>query len=260
MRRRPERHYPTCAMRYGAEALDVNACPILQGESEMPDPPVVRLIICDDHRILGDALAMLVRMDPGLDLVAEPFERAASAVAAAIELRPDVVLMDVEFPAGMSGFDATREISTLAPAIKVVVMSGARDPDDLLVQAIAAGAAGFLPKTEAASRILSAVRQAAMGESLLDSATLVRVLHRVGDAKASRRAVDQRTARLTAREREILQRVSEGESNDDIAKSLVLSVHTVHTHVRNILVKLEVHSKLQAVALAVKAGAVTVRR
>lgn len=226
----------------------------------MPEPPPIRLLICDDHRVLSDALAMLVGMDQGLDLVAPPFDNAADAVASVLDLLPDVVLMDVELPGGMSGIDATREISSRAPRTKVVVMSGASHPDEILIEAIAAGAAGFLPKTEAASRLLGAVRSAANGESLLDSETLARVLHRVGDVKANRRALSLRTDRLTVREREILQRVSEGESNDDIASTLVLSVNTVHTHVRNILVKLEVHSKLQAVALAVKSGTVTVKR
>lgn len=226
----------------------------------MPEPRPIRLLICDDHRILGDAMAMLVRMDPQLELVADPFNRTESAVAAVAELQPDVVLMDVDFPSGMNGIEATRAIMTQRPATRVVVMSGSSDSDAMLVAAIGAGAAGFLPKSEAASKILEAVRAAANGESLLDSSTLMRVLRQVGDAKAHRGALDQKTSRLTNREVEILQSVAEGESNADIANDLFLSVHTVQTHVRNILVKLEVHSKLQAVALAVKAGAVTVTR
>ena len=230
------------------------------GEQGMPKALPIRVLICDDHRILSDAMAMLIGMESDLELVAEPFERAAPAIAAVAEFAPDVVLMDVELPGGTSGIEATRTITEQSPRTKVVVMSGSSDPDQMLVDAIGAGAAGFMPKTEAATKILGAVRAAASGESLLDSATLARVLRRVGDATAVRRALDRRTRRLTDREREILQRMSEGESNDDIAGSLFLSIHTVHTHVRNILVKLEVHSKLQAVALAVKAGVITVER
>lgn len=230
------------------------------GEQGMPKAPPIRVLICDDHRILSDAMAMLIGMESDLELVAEPFERAAPAIAAVAEFAPDVVLMDVELPGGTSGIEATRTITEQSPRTKVVVMSGSGDPDQVLVDAIGAGAAGFIPKTEAATKILGAVRAAASGESLLDSATLARVLRRVADARAVRQAVDRRTTRLTEREREILQRMSEGESNDDIAGSLFLSIHTVHTHVRNILVKLEVHSKLQAVALAVKAGVIIVKR
>jgi len=225
----------------------------------MPDSRPIRVLICDDHRILADALALMVGMDDGLELVADPFNQAETAVAAIAELQPDVVLMDVDLP-GMNGIEATRAIVTERPSTKVVVMSGSSDPDAMLVAAVGAGAAGFLPKTEAARTILGAVRAAASGESLLDSSTLMRVLRQVGDAKASRGALDQKTSRLTGREVEILQSVAEGESNADIANDLFLSVHTVQTHVRNILVKLEVHSKLQAVALAVKAGAVTVSK
>ena len=226
----------------------------------MPESRPIRIMICDDHRILGDAMAMLIGMDPLLELIAEPFNRAEVAVAAVTELQPDVVLMDVDFPSGMSGIEATRAIVTQLPSTKVVVMSGSSDPDAMLVAAIGAGAAGFLPKSEAASKILDAVRAAANGESLLDSATLMRVMRQVGDAKAKSGVLDQKAGRLTGREVEILQALAEGESNTDIAQDLFLSVHTVQTHVRNILVKLEVHSKLQAVALAVKAGAVTVTK
>ena len=90
---------------------------------------------------------MLVGMDEGLDLVAPPFDNAADAVAAVLDLLPDVVLMDVELPGGMSGIEATREISSRVPRTMVVVMSVSSDPDELLIEAIAAGASGFLPKT-----------------------------------------------------------------------------------------------------------------
>jgi DNA-binding NarL/FixJ family response regulator len=139
-------------------------------------------------------------------------------------------------------------------------MSGSADPDGVLVQALSAGAIGFLSKTEPASAILRAIRAAARGTSLVDTAMLDAVHGRVTIEKERRRIVERRTTRLTDREREVLQHVSEGKSDDEIAKSLFLSVHTVRTHVRNILIKLEVHSKLQAVALAVKTGAVTVKR
>jgi DNA-binding NarL/FixJ family response regulator len=235
-----------------------------QAGSERPadagGKPPISLLICDDHRILGDALAMLIRMDTGLNLLADPFNRADAAIEAAVSLTPDVVLMDVQLPGGTSGIDATRAITARSPKTKVVVMSGSGDPAGLLVEAIEAGAAGFLPKTEAANNILASIRAAANGESLLAPATLAWAMRRVSEARSARREIDQRTARLTEREREILQRMSEGESNGDIAADLFLSIHTINTHVRNILVKLEVHSKLQAVTWAVKSGAIAVNR
>jgi DNA-binding NarL/FixJ family response regulator len=227
---------------------------------EVPVKVPISLLICDDHRILSDALAMLIRMDTGLNLLAEPFNRADAAIEAAVALGPDVVLMDVQLPGGTSGIEATRAITDRSPRTKVVVMSGSGDPAGLLVEAIEAGAAGFLPKTEAANNILASIRSAANGESLLAPTTLAWAMRRVSEARTAQREIDQRTSRLTEREREILQRMSEGESNGDIAADLFLSIHTINTHVRNILVKLEVHSKLQAVTWAVKSGAITVNR
>ena len=220
----------------------------------------IRLMICDDHRALSEAMATVVGLDPGLQLVAQPFETADAALAAVLEFRPDVILMDVELPDGMNGIAATREITARMPSTKVLVVSGSGDADEMLIEAIGAGAAGFLSKAKATSSILAAVRAVAAGESLLDGDTLARVMRRVSESKAGRNEINQRTSRLTPRERDILQRVSEGQSNEEIAGMLFLSVHTVHTHVRNILMKLEVHSKLQAVALAAKSGILTVRK
>jgi DNA-binding NarL/FixJ family response regulator len=225
----------------------------------MPKPRPIRILICDDHPIVGEAMALIIGMDDGLKLVADPFNTAETAVASIGELQPDVVLMDVDLP-GMDGIEATRAIVTERPSTRVVVMSGSSDPDALLVAAVGAGAAGFLPKTEASSKILRVVRAAASGESLLDSLTLMRVLRQIGGAKANRGAINQKISRLTGREVQILQSVAQGESNIDIANDLLLSAHTVQTHLRNIFIKLEVHSKLQAVALAVKAGAITVTK
>jgi DNA-binding NarL/FixJ family response regulator len=225
----------------------------------MPKPRTIRILICDDHPIVGEAMALIIGMDDGLKLVADPFNTAETAVASIGELQPDVVLMDVDLP-GMDGIEATRAIVTERPSTRVVVMSGSSDPDALLVAAVGAGAAGFLPKTEASSKILRVVRAAASGESLLDSLTLMRVLRQIGGAKANRGAINQKISRLTGREVQILQSVAQGESNVDIANDLLLSAHTVQTHLRNIFIKLEVHSKLQAVALAVKAGAITVTK
>lgn len=230
------------------------------GDGRATETRPVSLLICEDHRILGDALAMIIGLDPGLDLLVRPFNQADAAIEAAIHLQPDVVLMDVELPGGITGIEATRAIVARSPRTKVVVMSGSGDPAELLVEAIEAGAAGFLPKTEAANDILAALHSAANGESLVPPGLLAWAMRRVHATRSARDAVSKRGATLTDREREILQRMSEGESNNDIAASLFLSIHTVNTHVRNILAKLEVHSKLQAVAWAAKSGAITVRR
>jgi DNA-binding NarL/FixJ family response regulator len=215
-------------------------------------------LICDDHRILSEALAMIIDVDPGMQLLADPFVRAEDIVEAALALKPDVILMDVNLVGVMTGIEATRIITRHSPHTKVVVMSGSGDPAGLLVEAIEAGAAGFLPKTEAVTDTLATIRSAANGESLLSPTTLAWAMRQVAATRAAQRALEERNSRLTDREREILQRLSEGESNGTIAADLYLSVHTVNTHVRNILAKLEVHSKLQAVTWGVKSGAITV--
>jgi DNA-binding NarL/FixJ family response regulator len=211
----------------------------------------VTLLICDDHKTLTDALAMVVERDATLRLVAEPVHDAGRAVDLCLEHRPNVVLMDIEFKTGIDGIEATRRIKRSAPATKVVIMT-AHDDERRLVEAVEAGASGFFGKDEPADEVLSAAKAAAEGEVLIDPSTLARLLHQVTKERDERRTVLARFATLTEREREILRHVAQGRRNDDIAATLFISPQTVQTHVRNVLGKLEVHSKLEAVALAVR--------
>ena len=209
------------------------------------------MLICDDHRTLTDALSMVVEKDPALRLVAPAVHDADRAVELCDEHRPDVVLMDIEFKVGMSGIEATRRIKESSPATKVVIMT-AHDDERLLVEAVEAGASGFLGKDEPADQVLAAAKAAAEGEVLIDPATLARLLHQVTKEREEQRGVQARFAGLSEREWEILRHVAQGERNDDIAAALFISPQTVQTHVRNVLGKLGVHSKLEAVALAVR--------
>jgi DNA-binding NarL/FixJ family response regulator len=219
----------------------------------------VTLLICDDHKILTDALATVVGLDPTLVLVTPPVHDPETAIEVCTDQLPDVVLMDIVFKggAGMSGIDATRKIKEVSPSTKVVIMT-AHDEDRLLVEAVEAGASGFLGKDEAAEELLSAAKAAADGEVLIDPATLTRLLAQVAREREARREAAVLLDDLTDREREILQLLAEGMRNDDIAAKLYISPQTVQTHVRNILGKLRVHSKLEAVAFAVKHGAINV--
>jgi NarL family two-component system response regulator LiaR len=215
------------------------------------------LVICDDHKILTDALAMVVERDPELRLVAPPVHSAEQAVEICRVHHPDVVLMDIVFKGGIDGIEATRRIKEMSPATKVVIMT-AHDDERLLVDAVEAGASGFLGKDEAADEVLAAAKAAAEGEVLIDPATLTRLLHQVALEREARRDAMHLLESLTEREREILELLSQGTRNDDIAQKLYISPQTVQTHVRNVLAKLGVHSKLEAVAFAVKNGAITV--
>jgi two-component system nitrate/nitrite response regulator NarL len=219
--------------------------------------PPVTLLICDDHKILTDALAMVVERDAGLRLAAPPVHDPERAVELCRERRPDVVLMDVEFKGGVSGIEATRRIKEVSPTTKVVIMT-AHDDERLLVEAVEAGASGFLGKAEAADEVLGAAKAAAEGEVLIDPAKLARLLPQVARQREERREIQALFATLTDREWEILRLLAQGRRNDGIASTLFISPQTVQTHVRNVLGKLGVHSKLEAVALAVRHGQIEV--
>ena len=223
----------------------------------MGDGGGVTLLVCDDHKILTDALALVVERDRDLAMVAPPVHDAERAVELCSETPPDVVLMDVVFKGQMNGIEATRRIKEVSPSTKVVVMT-AHDDDRLLIEAVEAGASGFLAKDEAAGEVLAAVKAAADGEVLIDPATLTRLLHQVAREREEQRGAQLLLGDLTDRERQILELLAHGIRNEDIARELRISPQTVQTHVRNILAKLRVHSKLEAVAFAVKHNAITV--
>jgi DNA-binding NarL/FixJ family response regulator len=215
---------------------------------------LVSLLICDDHKVLTDALSMVVGVDPTLTLVAPPVHTPEEGVMLSAEQLPDVVLMDIMFKGSeMTGIEATRRIKERSPSTKVVVMT-AHDDDRLLVEAVEAGASGFLSKDMPADEILKATK----GEVLIDPVTLTRLLAQVAREREEQRDALALLNDLTERERQILHMLASGQRNDDIAAELYISPQTVQTHVRNILGKLRVHSKLEAVAFAVKHGAITV--
>lgn len=217
----------------------------------------ITLLICDDHKVLTDALSMVVGLDSDLTMIAAPVHTAEEAIEIAAEHLPDVVLMDIVFKGGMSGIEATRAIKAASPSTKVVIMT-AHDDEHLLVEAVEAGASGFLGKDEAAEELLSAAKAAADGEVLIDPVTLTRLLHRVALEREERRDALNLLGDLTDREKEILQLLAEGLRNDGIAAKLFISPQTVQTHIRNILGKLRVHSKLEAVAFGVRHGVISV--
>jgi len=221
--------------------------------TDVDQPAPIRLVICDDHRVLTDALALIIRSDPGLELVADPVQDPDDAIALCREHHPDVVLMDLILNARLNGIEATRAIKEVSESSRVVIMTG--QPDDRgLVAAVEAGASGFLNKTTALENVVEAVKAAAEGEILIDPATLARVLATLAREREVREDAGRVLGQLTERERQILDMLARGQRNNDIAQSLFISPQTVQTHVRNILRKLGVHSKLEAVALAVRHG------
>jgi two-component system nitrate/nitrite response regulator NarL len=217
----------------------------------------VTLLICDDHKILTDALAMVVERDGSLTMVASPVHDPEAAIELCREHQPDVVLMDIVFKGAMNGIEATRKIKECSPTTKVVIMT-AHDDERLLVEAVEAGASGFLGKDEAADQVLAAAKSAAEGEVLIDPVVLTRLLPQVAKQREAERDVQVLFDSLTEREWEVLRFLAQGKRNDDVAAALFISPQTVQTHVRNLLGKLGVHSKLEAVALAVRHDAISV--
>lgn len=214
----------------------------MRGEQE------ISLLICDEQGFLLDALAMIVKRSDGISLVAEPAEDPGDAIAICEEEHPDVVLMGIQLDSQPGAIEATRRIKASFPSTKVIVMS-ARLSDDRILEAIEAGADAFVSKSERVDRLFDLIKLAANGGQLIDSRALPQLLQRASLLRRAKQEIDRRMARLTEREREVLALLALGLRNVAIATRLVISERTVETHVQNVLRKLEVHSKLEAVAL-----------
>jgi DNA-binding NarL/FixJ family response regulator len=214
---------------------------------ERADP--VSVLICDDQRLFADALAIVVGSAPNVRLVAEPVDNAAAAIATCARLRPEVVLMDLHLPGRPNGIEATKRIRSESPGTKVVIVT-ADSGDNVILDALESGASGVLRKSESLDRVLDTVKAAARNEWLIDLKQLPRMLESAAREREARREREHRLDQLTEREREILALMQEGARTNQIAERLYISPRTVATHAQNILRKLQVHSKLEAVAFA----------
>ncbi len=221
----------------------------------MTDP--IRVLIIDDHRMFADALQLLLGGEDDIDVPA-----AASTAEEALEIsgtmQPDVVLMDIDLP-GIDGIEATRILRQRQPQARVVIITAYQQPD-VIAAAIDAGASGYVPKTHAADELVSVIRRAAAGEMVLPSKDIGAILGRLQKAREIRTDEGQLLARLTPRELEVLQSLADGKSTAEIAASLFISPRTVRSHVKNVLAKLGVHSKLEAVTMALRYGVIRVDR
>jgi DNA-binding NarL/FixJ family response regulator len=208
--------------------------------------PPIRVLLVDDHAVFCDALTAVLRLEPDIEVVGRGGS-VREAVEAARELRPDVVLLDVHMPDG-SGVDATATIKKERPQTQVVILTSDED-ESVLGAAVNAGVTGYLSKHEAAPQVLQAVRSAARGEALIAPYMLARLLEGV-----ERPAAPLPITPLTPRELNVLTELAAGQDNEAIARTLRMSPNTVRTHVQNILSELGVHSKLEAVAMAIRKG------
>jgi DNA-binding NarL/FixJ family response regulator len=217
----------------------------LVGSGEDADKALVatRVLIVDDHPLTREALGSLLQQH-GFEIAGQA-EDGEHAVALARELAPDIVLLDLTMP-GVDGFAALPRIREAAPSCEVVVLTASGTEENLLA-AIRAGAAGYLLKSEPPERIASFLDAVADGEAALSGAVARSLLERVRDGRGIGRGIpDEIATRLSARELEVLLLLDEHLSTDEIAARLFISEHTVRSHVKNLLRKLGVSSRRDA--------------
>ena len=215
------------------------------GAKDVPPGERIRVLVCDDHRVVAEGLAMVLGAQPDVEVVGVT-GTVAEVRALATSLRPDVVLMDYALPDG-DGVAATAAIKAARPEVKVVMLTSFVDVE-VLVAGIEAGCSGFVTKHKAADELTTAVPLAAQGEALVSPDMLARLLPRL---RPSYHGVG---SDLTPREREVLDLLAQGESKEAIARRLFLSANTVRNHIQNVLGKLGAHSRLEAVATATREG------
>ena len=208
---------------------------------------MTRLLLADDHRMLRDSLRRSME-ENGFDVVGEAGD-GAEAVQLAQSLRPDVVLMDVSMP-NLDGVEATRQITRLVPDAQVVMLTMHAD-GEVMARAIQAGAIGYLVKDCAITDVVSAVRLAASGESVLSPDLALSML---ADVKKTPIDPGNGHAPVSAREEQVLQLVADGLSLPEVAAELFISVKTVKNHLASIYAKLDARDRTQAVLRAVRMG------
>jgi DNA-binding NarL/FixJ family response regulator len=217
---------------------------------ERADP--VRVLLVDDHDLFRTGLRTLLE-EEGVDVVGEA-PGGNDAVRMVSELAPDVVVMDLNMP-GISGVEATREIVRLAPLTRVLVLTISDEDGDVL-DAIMAGACGYLLKDASIQELLRGLRAAAIGESLISPHVASKVLQRVRASTTQPEIEETIRSELSEREIEVLKLIANGKENAEIAAELHISPKTVKNHISNILMKLHIENRIQAAVYAVRSGIV----
>lgn len=215
----------------------------------LPDDAPVQVLLVDDHALFRRGVALVLAAEPDIEVVGEA-SHGVEAVERAADLQPHVVVMDVRMP-GMGGIEATRRIRQAQPTTRVVMLTGSTEDADLL-GALRAGATGYLLKETAIEELAPAVRAIARGQALISPSMAAGL---VAEFNALSRRVDEQhdhAPRLTDREVEVLRLVARGCSNKEIAAELVIAENTVKNHVRNILEKLQLRTRMEAALYAVR--------
>jgi DNA-binding NarL/FixJ family response regulator len=219
---------------------------------ERADLENLRVLLVDDHDLFRTGLRNLLA-EQGLAIVGEA-GAGSEAIRMVQELAPDVVVMDLNMP-GMSGVEATRHITGIAPLTRVLVLT-ISDQDGDVMDAILAGACGYLLKDASIQELLRGIRAAAVGESLISPHIAGKVLQRIRSSSAQPEMAETIKAELSDREIQVLKLIANGRDNADIAGELHISPKTVKNHISNILMKLQIDNRIQAAVYAVRSGIV----
>ena len=221
----------------------------LPGEKALDE---VRVVVVDDHDQFRTGLKSL-REEQGVNVVGEA-PNGQTAIRLASELAPDVVVMDLNMP-GLTGVETTRKLSGVAPLTRVVVLTISADDKDVM-DAVMAGACGYLLKDSSIQDLIVGIRAAAAGESLISPQIAAKVLRRLRSQSSNEDAAETIRAELSDREIEVLKLIANGKDNAQIARELFISPKTVKNHISNILMKLQIDNRIQAAVYAVRSGIV----
>jgi two-component system NarL family response regulator len=215
-------------------------------------PESIRVLIADDQALFRRGLSVVLGSEQGIEVVADAGD-GEEAIAMASDLAPDVVLLDVRMPR-VGGIEAARRIREILPSTKILMLTVSDEEDDLY-EAIKAGASGYLLKEISVEEVACAIQAVTHGQSLISPSMASKLLAEFN--ALARRAAERDPLPapvLTPRELEVLRLVARGMSNRDVAEQLFISENTVKNHVRNILEKLHLHSRMEAVMYAVRRG------
>jgi DNA-binding NarL/FixJ family response regulator len=212
----------------------------------------VRVLIVDDHDLFRTGLRNLLEGE-GVQIIGEA-SAGQEALKIVRELAPDVVVMDLNMP-GMGGVEATRHISTIAPLTRVLMLT-ISDQDNDVIDAILAGACGYLLKDSSIQQLIAGIRAASLGESLISPTIAAKVLQRLRASNHQPEIETTIRAELSDREIEVLKLIANGKDNAMIAAELHISPKTVKNHISNILMKLQIDNRIQAAVYAVRSGIV----
>lgn len=207
----------------------------------------IRILVADDHALFRRGLHMVLDQEPDIELVGEAAD-GTEAIALAIELIPDIVLMDVKMPR-QTGIEACRAIKEAAPSIKILMLTNS-DEDSDLYEAVKAGAAGYLLKEISIDELGAAIRSVYSGQSLITPSMATKLMAEF--AAMAKRGAETRLPKLTPRELDVLRAIARGMSNREIARVLFISENTVRSHVQNILDKLQLNSRMEAAIYAMR--------